>query len=374
MVRRAGCHFVKRKCALALAFSIVVALVHLVSAQDMLFDGPGSAPSAPLDLDANPYAVPAGPPLVQSPPPSQAWISPPGAQPLTTYPAPCNADPAWGEPVVGPCQGDPWRWQILPKSVIYHSYWAGVHEPRLGIVAESETNAGALFWDGTLGGRAGVLRYGTGDGIMPQGWELDVEAAAMVRLTLDEIRDFETADYRVGVPLTYGQDNIQYKFAIYHLSSHLGDEFAIAHPGSLATRINYVRDALVYGTSIYLTPELRSYFEISWAFNSDGGAEPWEIQFGNEWSAAGPTGPHGSPFAAYNVHLRKKSIGAAISPSKPAGCGVTTRTKSCGSASIISTVSRASTRRSTNSNSKSVSASGTISNVFTPFPAGRGPG
>ena len=65
----------------------------------------------------------------------------------------------------------------------------------------------------------------TGNAIFPQGWQLDVEAAAMVRLTLDEIRDFETADYRVGVPLTYGIDNWQFKFAVYHLSSHLGDEF-----------------------------------------------------------------------------------------------------------------------------------------------------
>ena len=71
----------------------------------------------------------------------------------------------------------------------------------------------------------------------------------MVRLTLDEIRDFETADYRVGVPLTYGIDNWQFKFAVYHLSSHLGDEFAIANPGSLADRINYVRDRIVLGAS-----------------------------------------------------------------------------------------------------------------------------
>src|SRR2546421_586970 len=80
----------------------------------------------------------------------------------------------------------------------------GVHEPRLGIVAESEQHSGTSFWDGTLGGRVGLLRYGTVGGILPQGYELDVEAAAMVRLTLDQIGDFETADYRYGVPLTYG--------------------------------------------------------------------------------------------------------------------------------------------------------------------------
>src|SRR6185436_866723 len=117
------------------------------------------------------------------------------------------------------------------------------------------------------------------------------------RLTLDQIRDFETADYRVGIPLTYGIDNWQYKLAVYHLSSHLGDEFAIAHPGSLDDRINYVRDEVVLGASYYPTLWCRLYSEIGYAFNSDGGAEPWEVQFGTEFSQPGPTGTAGTPFA-----------------------------------------------------------------------------
>ena len=189
-----------------------------------------------------------------------------------------------------PCPSDAWYWQVLPDGLIYHSYWAGVHEPRLAIVMEQMSH-GDSFWDGTLGGRVGVLRYGTAGPIFPQGWELDVEAAAMVRLTFDEIRDFETADYRVGIPLTYGVDNWQFKFAVYHLSSHLGDEFAIAHPGSLADRINYVRDALVLGASYYPEPVVRLYSEAGYAFNIDGGAEPWEFQFGTELAAARPDGP-----------------------------------------------------------------------------------
>ncbi len=221
-------------------------------------------------------------------------------------PAPCNVDPAWGRPVIAAGPEDAWYWQVLPKSVIYHSYLAGMHEPRLGIIAEHETHSDQSFWDGTLGGRVGVLRYGTGDGIMPQGWELDVEAAAMVRLTLDSIGDFETADYRYGVPLTYGIDNWQFKLAAYHLSSHLGDEYAIAHPGSLDDRINYVRNELVLGASYFPQPVVRLYGEVGWCFHSDGGAEPWEFQFGTELSQPGPTGLHGTPFLAINANLRQE--------------------------------------------------------------------
>jgi hypothetical protein len=208
------------------------------------------------------------------------------------------------QPFVEPSQG--WFWQVLPDGLIYHSYWAGVHEPRLGILAMEETTSGESFWDGTLGGRVGLLRYGDAASIFPQGWQLDVEAAAMIRMTLDEIRDFEFADYRVGVPITYGIDNWQFKFGGYHLSSHLGDEFAIANPGSLADRINYVRDALFVGASVYPVPIMRLYAEAAYAFNVDGGAEPWEFQFGTELSQPGPTGPRGTPYFAVNGHLREE--------------------------------------------------------------------
>jgi hypothetical protein len=243
-------------------------------------------------------------------PMGETWI----AAPMDTSPYPyvdagahCT-DPGWGGPVVSepcPAASDVWHWQTLPDGLIYHSYWAGAHEPRLAILAFHEEGSQA-FWDGTLGGRVGLLRYGTAGAIFPQGWQLDVEAAAIVRLTLDEIRDFETADYRVGVPVTYGIDNWQFKFAVYHLSSHLGDEFIIAHPGSDMTRINYVRDAVVLGASNYPIPEMRLYAEAAYAVNVDGGAEPWEFQFGTELSQPGVTGPRGTPFLALNGHLREE--------------------------------------------------------------------
>lgn len=214
-------------------------------------------------------------------------------------------DPGWdNSPVVLDCPSDAWCWQVLPDGLIYHSYWSGVHEPRLGGVLQ-HISGGDSFIDGTVGGRAGILRYGSTNAILPQGWQLDIEAASILRLTLDRVRDFESADYRVGIPLTYGINNWQFKLEVYHLSSHLGDEYAIANPGSLADRINYVRDEVVLGTSYYPAPVCRLYSEVGYAFNTDGGSEPWEIQFGTELSQPGPTGPRGTPFFAINGHLRE---------------------------------------------------------------------
>jgi hypothetical protein len=246
--------------------------------------------------------------LMQAPPVAEGWIAPPVAAPGYGVADVHVGQPGWGAPIFAePCPTGPesWFWQVLPDGLIYHSYWAGVHEPRLGIVAMSEKGS-QEFWDGTLGGRVGLLRYGDSRAIFPQGWQLDVEAAAIIRMTLDEIRDFEFADYRVGIPITYGIDNWQFKFAGYHLSSHLGDEFAIANPGSLADRINYVRDALVLGASYYPVPAMRLYGEAAYAFNVDGGAEPWEFQFGTEIARPGPTGPRGTPYFAINGHLREE--------------------------------------------------------------------
>jgi hypothetical protein len=304
MVRRAGFNFVLSVCALA--FSLELGSAASSFAQEPIFGTPAvGTTNAPINLDANPYGAFVPQPMMQPAPQSSEWIAQPGT-PQAVYPPAYASQPEWGQPVICQPACEAWSWQVLPRSLIYHSYMAGVHEPRLGIVAERETQQGETFWDGTLGGRAGLLRYGTTDGIFPQGWQLDIEAAAMVRLTLDSIGDFQTADYRYGVPLTYGVDNWQFKLAGYHLSSHLGDEFIIANPGSVADRINYVRNEIVLGASYYPQAWMRLYGELGYSFHCDGGSEPWEVQFGTELSKAGPSGPSGSPFWAINGNLRQE--------------------------------------------------------------------
>jgi hypothetical protein len=255
-------------------------------------------------------AAAAAPQVTQTMPEERVWIAPPGEGPAIND-LPLGDGDNWiaPEPDGTVYFDDPypqiWTWQVLPDGIIYHSYWAGVHEPRMSVVMFEERD-GRPLWDATLGGRVGVLRYGDCDPIRPQGWQLDFEGAAIMRFTFDRARDFETADYRAGVPITYGIGDWQFKFGYYHLSSHMGDEFAIRNPGALADRINYVRDALVLGASYYPHPVWRLYAETAYAFKADGGAEPWEFQFGTEVSRPGPTGRHGTPFFAVNAHLREE--------------------------------------------------------------------
>lgn len=205
------------------------------------------------------------------------------------------------------CPCSAYSWQVLPDGLMYRSYQAGPREPRIGTtIIHNSTfveNSQAI-WDGTVGGRRGLIRYGSRDRINPEGWQVDIEGAALVRLNLDHERDVDASDFRFGVPVTWGEGKVRYKLAYYHLSSHLGDEFIGRNPGAM--RVNYVRDALLLGASYYTNPKLRLYGEIGYAFYTSGGAEPLELQFGAEYSRPGCTGIYGTPFFATNVHLREE--------------------------------------------------------------------
>jgi len=203
-----------------------------------------------------------------------------------------------------PPETPPMSWQMLPNGLLYSSYLAGPKEPRIGTVW-AENSGGDAAWDSTIGARIGLLRFGTDDPLIPQGWQLDVEAAAFPRLNLDEDADLDSADFRFGVPLTWRRGPWQAKFAFYHLSSHAGDEFLARNPGY--RRINFSRNAFVLGVGYFVTPDLRLYAEADYGFSTDGGSDAWWFQFGFDYAPALPTGVSGAPFLAMNGLLREEA-------------------------------------------------------------------
>lgn len=212
--------------------------------------------------------------------------------------------PAWSDRDRMP-RSDCWTWQLLPDGLIYPSYLAGTKESRFASVWNHDSHLGWM-WDLEAGGRVGLFRYGTeGGSPRPNGWQLDLEGAAFPRLDLDHEEDLISVDFRAGIPLTFGYGPFQAKLAVYHLSSHLGDEFSLRFPDY--PRINYSRDALVLGGSYYLTDDLRLYAEAEWAWYTDGGTKPWQFQFGIDYSPVWSSPAcRGAPFLAINGQLREE--------------------------------------------------------------------
>jgi len=199
---------------------------------------------------------------------------------------------------------EPWTCQLMPEGLLYNAYLAGNRESRFGTEFVSDKNHGSL-WDIALGGHLGLIRYGSPGVINPEGWQLDIEGAVFPRLTLDENRDMVANDFRFGVLLTMRHGPWEWRFGGYHLSSHFGDQFLYENPD--VDRIHYSRTGFVVGGAYRPTPDWRMYAEAGWAFAIGGGAEPWEFQFGVEYSPAGPTGWQGVPFVAVNGHLREEN-------------------------------------------------------------------
>jgi hypothetical protein len=273
---------------------------------------PSTYPSTSPSLPASGAA-----PLVA---PASASLTP--AVPLGNSVTPANAEPLYkpfGSPeamaavLAGAPAGsveqfmtseEPWVWQLMPTGLMYRSYLAGNKEPRLGSQLVHERNLGWL-WDATVGGRVGILRYGTQNDLWPQGWQFDIEGAAFPRLDLEHNEDLVDVDIRGGLLLTTRQGHWEGKFGFYHLSSHIGDEYLLRYPDF--PRLNYVRDSLILGVAYYLNPSLRLYSEAGWCFHEDGGAGPWEFQFGVDYSSPDPTGISGAPFFAINTHLRQEN-------------------------------------------------------------------
>lgn len=176
---------------------------------------------------------------------------------------------------------EPWEWTLLPAEVLYKSYLGGPREPRFASNIAYLKGTGAI-WELESGGRAGLLRYGTTRERFNEGWQLDIWGAAFPRLNFVESLDVDAVDFKVGVPITWTKGQFQAKLEWYHISSHLGDEFLLKNPGF--NRLDYLRDSIVLGGGYFPTPDVRIYADADFAYNTNGGAEPWHFQFGVDYS------------------------------------------------------------------------------------------
>ncbi len=182
--------------------------------------------------------------------------------------------------VAADTESSAWTKQILPVGLMYPSYLAGRKEPRLESIITYDDDYGTL-WDITLGGRAPIFRYGTRDITQPEGWEIELEGAALLRLDWERHRNLAGTDYRAGVPIIYGTKRWQFKTGYYHVSSHLGDNYLM---DAFRERKHYSRDAVMLGLAFKPTDDTRLYAEVDYAFHRGETTDPLELQFGVEYT------------------------------------------------------------------------------------------
>lgn len=104
-------------------------------------------------------------------------------------------------------------------------------------------------------------------------------------------------DYYVGIPLVYAVNQWAFRFRLYHISSHLGDEFLVNHPEYVNVQhndTNHIRknpsmEVVDLFASYQLYQNLRLYGGIGYIFHSDPTfrLKPLYFEYGGEANFGG---------------------------------------------------------------------------------------
>jgi hypothetical protein len=137
-----------------------------------------------------------------------------------------------------------------------------------------------------------------------EGIDFGIEGAVISRFDLSQDWDLDSGDYRWGFPVGYRYGRASGKFHIWHLSSHLGDEY-ISRTGEKAIR--YHKNEMAVGIAYDLLDELRVYGDVGYGIYIGTPNEPWRAEMGAEWVGhmLGPDAPR--TFLALDIKWRQET-------------------------------------------------------------------
>jgi len=123
-------------------------------------------------------------------------------------------------------------------------------------------------------------------------------------VTADQFAELMNSDFYAGLPLTYAMDAWTFRLRLYHISSHLGDEYLVNHPAVAPKRKNPSKETIDFVASYQLTSSIRLFAGPGWVIHSDKTypVKPWHFMYGLECRLAGFRseyhGLYGQPFLA----------------------------------------------------------------------------
>ena len=176
-------------------------------------------------------------------------------------------------------------WTVFPSEDVYPIYAADPHRPT-NVLAESFIVGGSITdTSGPLtrlgaGGRFGLVRFRSAK---PEGraWQVSLEAGLDALFDSRHRLDAVGWDGNYGLTVTTASSRrLALKFALLHVSAHVGDEF---EERTGFERINYTREELAVGVVWRFSPRFRAYGETGAAYHmGDPALEPWRAQSGLE--------------------------------------------------------------------------------------------
>ena len=173
-----------------------------------------------------------------------------------------------------------WSLEWFPSAPVYRSYLADPLTPRSGskfmIPIHGPDN---VKIENALGAQRTFARWTSPSG--DEAIDVSMEGAVFARFDINENVDMDAADFRVGIPIGYRRGRFSAKLNIWHLTSHLGDEF-IERTGR--KRIDYHKEEIAPGFSYDWTDEFRTYAEIGFGYYIDKVNKRWRGEVGAEWA------------------------------------------------------------------------------------------
>lgn len=168
--------------------------------------------------------------------------------------------------------------EALPETAIFDALIADPREARFGVtVAEYDTEGDDFT--------AGIAQFGHYIGLYEgdrgvDRWQFGLDAGVFALFNLDATsKDLINADYYVGFPLTYRRTPWSFRARLYHISSHLGDEFILGNPNVQRVNLSY---EVIDGLASWEWKALRLYGGGGYIINSTPDLDPGLAQAGFE--------------------------------------------------------------------------------------------
>lgn len=198
---------------------------------------------------------------------------------------------AWHMPCTAtakpPSQSSSRAVETLPNQQIFRPLLADPRAPRFSGYYQYHKNAGHNF-------NAGAASFGEDFGLVRahfhgHPYQVGIEAAVFALFNLDtRSHDLVNADYMVGIPVTYRTGRFSYRARIYHISSHLGDEFLLNNPQVKRVNLSYEIADFLASWSRW---GVRLYGGGGVIVQSDPSLDPAVVEFGGEYRYPRLIGP-----------------------------------------------------------------------------------